>query len=181
MIYKIAIGMVIAVLAANLPPLFQPLFRLLQSLYIAFPAGIQGIVLLLLRVGTGILFVLHGYPKMTHLQQWAKSLKMPIALCFLSALSMLLGGICLVLGLLTPLASLAIFGSMAFAVVLEISQGLPFVARDPYLIPPDQYKGPKGQGEPPSWEKAFLYCLMLLTIAVLGPGAFSLDALWLAR
>jgi putative oxidoreductase len=66
---------------------------------------------------------------------------------------------------------------MAFAAYLEIKQGLPFVARDPYLIPQGQYEGPNGKGEPPSWEKAFMYCLMLLAIGVLGPGAFSLDAL----
>jgi putative oxidoreductase len=70
---------------------------------------------------------------------------------------------------------------MAYAMVLEISQGLPFVAPDPYEIPSGQYEGPNGKGEPPSWEKAFIYCLMLIAIAVLGPGAFSLDALLFGR
>ncbi len=148
----------------------------LKSIYLGFPSGIEGLVLLLLRVGTGVLFMLHGYPKLTHLKTWANSLKMPVFLCFLSAFSMVAGGVCLVLGLLTPLASVAILGSMIFAMVLEISQGLPFVARDPYLIPEGQYEGPKGKGEPPSWEKAFMYCLMLIVIAVLGPGLFSFDA-----
>jgi putative oxidoreductase len=150
--------------------------NLLNGMYFGFPGGLQGLTLLVLRVGVGILFWLHGYPKMMHLQQWSRSLKIPIALCFLSALSMSLGGICLVIGLLTPFASIAILGSMVFAMVLEIAQGLPFVARDPYLIPVGQYEGPRGKGEPPSWEKAFMYCLMLIAIAVLGPGAFSLDA-----
>lgn len=158
-----------------------PILSLLSSLYVGFPDGLQGATLLLFRVGVGVLFVLHGYPKITHLQQWANSLHMSIALCFLSALSMVAGGICLIVGLLTPLASITIFGSMAFAMVLEISQGVPFVARDPYLIPPGQYMGPKGQGEPPSWEKAFMYCLMLVVIAGLGPGAFSIDALIFRR
>jgi putative oxidoreductase len=153
----------------------------LKLLYLGFPAGIEGYVLLLFRVGTGVLFMLHGYPKLTHLRTWANSLKMPIFLCFLSAFSMVAGGVCLVLGFLTPLASIAILGSMIFAMVLEISQGLPFVARDPYLIPQGQYEGPKGKGEPPSWEKAFMYCLMLIAIAVLGPGLFSLDATLFSR
>lgn len=153
-----------------------PGFDLLQSLYLGFPGGIQGDTLLLLRVGVGILFVLHGYPKITHLNQWSKGVKMPVPLCFLSALSMLAGGVFLVVGLLTPLASVAILASMVFAMVLEMSHGSPFVARDPYLIPPGQYEGPRGKGEPPSWEKAFMYCLMLIAIAVLGPGLFSLDA-----
>lgn len=175
MIYNFAIGLVVSLLisriASNLPGL-----NLLNSLYIDFPDGISGITLLLLRVGTGVLFILHGYPKITHLQQWSSALKMPIALCFLSALSMIMGGLCLIIGFLTPLASVAILLSMLFAMFLEISQGLPFVARDPYQIPAGQYEGPKGKGEPPSWEKAFMYCLMLIAIAVLGPGAFSLDA-----
>jgi putative oxidoreductase len=175
MIYHVAIGFALSLLLASVSDNI-PLLNLLNNLYIGFPAGIPGITLLLLRLGTGILFMLHGYPKITHLRIWADGLKMPIALCFLSALSMILGGICLVLGLLTPLASIAILGSMLFAMVLEISQGLPFIARDPYEIPAGQYEGPKGKGEPPSWEKAFMYCLMLLAIAVLGPGAFSLDA-----
>lgn len=149
----------------------------LSFLYLGFPSGIEGWTLLLLRVGVGILFVQHGYPKITHLKLWASALKMPTFLCFLSALSMVAGGICLGLGFLTPLSSLAILGSMAFAMVLEIAQGSPFVARDPYLIPEGQYEGPAGKGEPPSWEKAFMYCVMLITIAVFGPGAFSLDAL----
>ncbi len=176
MVYKFILGLAIALLFSGSNPLLSGL-TMLHQLYPGFPAGIEGIVLLVLRLGTGLLFMLHGYPKLTHLQQWASSLKLPQFLCFLSALSMVAGGICLILGFLTPLASIAIFISMAFAAYLEIRQGLPFVARDPYLIPEGQYEGPRGKGEPPSWEKAFMYCLMLAAIAVVGPGEFSLDAL----
>ncbi len=148
----------------------------IDHLYLGFPSGAQGATLLMLRVGVGVLFMLHGYPKITHLQQWSKGVKMPIPLCVLSALSMIGGGVFLVVGLLTPLASVTILGSMVFAIILEIKLGFPFVANDPYMIPTGQYEGPLGKGEPPSWEKAFMYCLMLIAIAVLGPGAFSLDA-----
>ncbi len=172
MIYNLTIAVLFASNAFNLPVL-----NWLSFLYLGFPAGIEGWTLLLLRVSVGILFMQHGYPKITHLRLWSSALHMPVFLCFLSALSMVVGGICLVLGLLTPLASVAILGSMVFAMGLEIAQGLPFLARDPYLIPQGQYEGPKGKGEPPSWEKAFMYCLLLIVIAVLGPGAFSLDAL----
>lgn len=55
------------------------------------------------------------------------------------------------------------------------------VARDPYLIPEGQYKGPKEKGELPSWEKAYMYSIMLIAIAVLVPGAYSLDALIFGR
>ncbi|OKH52155.1 DoxX family protein [Calothrix sp. HK-06] len=175
MIYKFALGLITFLLATNTSSI--PLgINLLSSLNPVFPAGIVGWALLILRVSTGGLFILHGYPKVTHLKQWANSMHMPIFMCFLSAWSMFLGGFALIIGFLTLLATLPIFASMVFAAFLEITSGKPFVARDPYLIPEDQYKGPLGKGEPPSWEKAFMYCVMLITIAVLGPGAFSLDA-----
>jgi putative oxidoreductase len=179
MIYSFFLGITIAFLLASSSHL--PALNLLNSLYIAFPAGIEGWTLLLLRVSVGVLFLFHGYPKITHLQLWSNGLKMPVYLCFISAFSMLGGGVCLILGLLTPLASVAILGSMVFAMILEIIQGLPFVGSDPYLIPDGEYEGPKGKGEPPSWEKAYMYCILLIAIAVFGPGAFSLDALLFGR
>lgn len=160
-------------LLLNLP---RPVLSLLDFFYIGFPSGLLGVLLLAVRVSIGLLFVLHGLPKIKHLRTWAADIKMPVFLCFLSALSMFLGGFFLVLGLLTPLAALAILASMLFAMILEMSKGSPFVAQDPFQIPADQYVGPNGQGEPPSWEKAFLYVVILSAIAVLGPGAFSLDA-----
>jgi putative oxidoreductase len=178
MIYKFALGVAIALLVAKVSPHQAELsLKVFSSLNPVFPAGLPGWALLFLRAGVGGLFLLHGYPKITHLREWSDSMKMPLFLCFLSAASMLAGGVCLILGLLTLLASLPILGSMLFAIYLDLSHRLPFVASDPYLIPKGQYEGPNGKGEPPSWEKAFMYCLMLVAIAVLGPGAYSLDAL----
>ncbi|MEA5507536.1 DoxX family protein [Halotia wernerae UHCC 0503] len=180
MIYQFALGVAIAFLLAafNFPQLSP---HLLSALYNVYPDGFPGLALLLLRVSVGGLFIIHGYPKITHLQQWAESLKMPVFLCFLSAASMLGGGIFLIVGFLTLLATLPILCSMIFAIYVHVSGGKPFVAKDPYLIPEDQYQGPLGKGEPPSWEKAFMYCVMLIAIAVLGPGAYSLDALTFGR
>ena len=158
----------------------ETVLNLYQSLYLSFPVGIQGLTLLVLRVGLGILFVLHGFPKVTHLQTWSKALGMPIYLCFLSAYSMFLGGFCLVAGFLTPLVCVFLICSMAFALVLEITQGLPFVAPDPYLIPEGEYEGADGKGEPPSQEKAFVFNLMLIVLTIFGPGAFSIDA-WITN
>ena len=148
-----------------------------DSLFSSYPSGLQGITLLLLRLFVGAAFILHGYPKIKYLRTWANALKTPVWLCFLSAASMLGGGVFLILGLLTPLASFAILVSMAYAMVLEISQGLPFVARDPYLIPEGQYRGPMGIGEPPSWEKAGMYVVTCLVLIFFGGGAYSFDAL----
>ncbi|MEH1883807.1 MULTISPECIES: DoxX family protein [unclassified Nostoc] len=176
MIYKFATGVAIAFFLGSFNfPQLSP--HLLSSLSPVYPDGFPGLALLLLRVSLGWLFILHGYPKITHLQQWAESLKTPVVLCFLSAASMVGGGIFLIIGFLTLLDTLPILCSMIFAIYLDISGSKPFVAQDPYLIPEDQYKGPLGKGEPPSWEKAFMYCVMLIAIAVLGPGAYSLDTL----
>ena len=160
--------------AFNFPQLS---LHLLSSLSPVYADGFPGLALLLLRVSLGWLFILHGYPKITHLRRWAESLKTPVFLCFLSAASMLGGGIFLIIGFLTLLATLPILCSMIFAIYLHITGSKPFVAQDPYLIPEEQYQGALGQGEPPSWVKAFMYCVMLIAIAVLGPGAYSLDAL----
>ncbi len=159
--------------AANFPRLD---LRLVSTLAAVYPDGLSGLALLLLRVSVGGLFILHGYPKLTHLQSWATALKMPVFLCFVSAATMFGGGICLILGFLTLLATLPILGSMLFALYLDVRDGQPFVAQDPYLIPEGQYRGPKGIGEPPSWEKAFIYCVILIAIAILGPGLYSVDA-----
>ncbi len=177
--YKLAFGFPIGLfltthVSYHLPALGT---NLLSSVNNEYPGGILGVVLLLLRVSVGVLFVLHGYPKITHLKQWADSMKMPMFLCFISAATMLGGGLFLIVGFLTLLATLPILASMAFAMFLDVKKGAPFVASDPYLIPEGEYTGPKGQGEPPSWEKAFMYCVMLITIAGFGPGAYSLDAL----
>ena len=148
-----------------------------RTLYSSFPEGKIGYTLLVLRVVVGILFVLHGYPKINHLQTWSKALKMPIYMCAVSAYTMFLGGFCLMAGFLTPLACLFIISSMTFALYLEIKQGLPFVAPDPYLIPEGDYDGPNGKGEPPSQEKAFIFDVILIALLILGPGAYSVDAL----
>ncbi|MEC4817702.1 MAG: DoxX family protein [Scytonema sp. PMC 1069.18] len=176
MIYKFGLGFVLAFLMAsfNLP---EPGLHFFSGLYDFYPGGFIGIMLLVLRASVGVLFIIHGSPKIINLRAWAESLKMPVGLCFVSALSMILGGICLIVGLLTLLATLPLLCSMGVAIYLHISQHKPFVAKDPYQIPSDEYKGPKGKGEPPSWEKAYMYCIMLLTIAVIGPGAYSVDAL----
>ena len=161
-----------------MPNILELISNLLTSLYAIFPANLQAWALLTLRVGLGVLFVLHGYPKLTHLKMWSDALKMPIYLCFLSAFSMFLGGFCLIAGFLTPFACLALLCSMVFALILEITQGLPFVAIDPYLIPEGEYEGADGKGEPPSQEKAFVFILMLIILFVFGAGSFSVDA-WL--
>lgn len=157
----------------------EVLSRLLSELYPDFIAGSQGYMLLVFRVVVGFLFILHGLPKLKHLKTWSAALGAPLPLCFLSAAFMVVGGTGLILGLLTPFSSLSILVSMIYAIVIELIKGDPMVAPDPYLLG-EYYEGPEGQkGEPPSYEKALIFSLMLLLLIVFGPGTYSLDALLL--
>lgn len=146
----------------------------------AAPSPLAQGALLILRLFMGVCFIRHGWPKLRNLQTWAQGLNTPAWLCFLSAGSMWAGGIALLPGLLTPLAALAILVSMAYAMVLEIRSGFPFIAPDPYLIPEGDYAGPMGVGEPPSWEKAAMYVVMCLVLMGCGGGFLSLDNLLIA-
>ncbi len=153
---------------------------LLSSLYPDFIVGPQGYMLLVFRAIVGLLFILHGLPKLQNLQIWSVALGAPLPLCLLSAGFMVVGGIGLILGVLTPFASASILVSMVYALVLEIIAGDPLVAPDPYQLG-KYYEGPDGRkGEPPSMEKALVFTIILTLIIVFGPGAYSLDALWLA-
>ncbi len=153
------------------------MISLLSSLYPDFLAGGQGYMLLAFRFIVGLLFVLHGLPKLKNLKTWSGALGAPLPLCFLSAGFMEVGGVGLMLGLLTPFASASILVSMLYALFLELVKGDPLIAPDPYELG-DYYEGPNGdKGEPPSMEKALVFSLMLTLIIVFGPGAYSLDAL----
>jgi len=144
------------------------------------PSTLAQAALLVLRVFVGICFIRHGWPKLRNLKTWSEALKTPAWLCFLSAFSMWGAGIALIPGLLTPLAALAIAGSMTYAMLLEIRLGFPFIAPDPYQIPEGDYAGPMGVGEPPSWEKATMYVVMCGVLATCGGGLWSLDNLLIA-
>ncbi|MCP9833926.1 MULTISPECIES: DoxX family protein [unclassified Cyanobium] len=144
------------------------------------PSPAAGVGLLLLRLFVGVAFIRHGWPKLRNLKTWSTAMKTPEWLCFLSAASMWGAGIALIPGLLTPLAALAILVSMAYAMVLELVSGTPFIAPDPYQIPEGDYAGPMGVGEPPSWEKAAMYVVMCLVLITSGGGLFSLDDLLIA-
>jgi len=152
----------------------------IELLVPAAPSTAGQAALLVLRVFVGICFIRHGWPKLRNLGTWAAAMKTPKWLCFLSAASMFGAGIALLPGLLTPLAALAILVSMAYATVLEILSGFPFIAPDPYQIPAGDYAGPMGVGEPPSWEKAAMYVVMCLVLIACGGGLFSLDNLLMA-
>ena len=91
--------------------------------------GIGSAAMLLLRLVVGAAFVLHGWPKIQHPFDWmGPGAPVPGLMQGLSALAELGGGIALVLGLLTRLASLGLVCNMVAALALvHLPHGDPFV------------------------------------------------------
>jgi len=127
------------------------------------PAGNFG--LLLVRLVMGSAFVLHGMMKIPHAMSWmGPQSNVPGALQALAALSECGGGMALIVGLLTPLAALGIVCTMIGALVLvHFPNGDPFV------------------GKNRSFELPLMYLVSALALASVGPGKFSLDALFFGR
>lgn len=117
--------------------------------------------LLVLRLVMGAAFVLHGWPKIQNPFGWmGPEAPFPAILIALAALAEFGGGLALISGLLTRLASLGIISTMVVAIgMVHVPQGDPFV----------------GQGGP-SWELAAVYLACAILFLLLGPGRISLDA-----
>ena len=118
------------------------------------------VALLAMRVVAGLAFVLHGWPKIQNPFGWmGPDAFAPGPLQALAALSEFGGGLCLILGLLMPLASLGIASTMLVAVYLHaIVRGDPFVST--------------GGG---SYELAAVYLCLCMVFLATGPGRFSAD------
>jgi putative oxidoreductase len=119
--------------------------------------------LLILRLVVGAAFILHGWPKIQTPFGWmGPAAPVPGFLQGLAALAEFGGGMALIVGLLTRLASLGIMTNMIVAIgMVHVPKGDPFV-------------NPKGG---PSWELAAVYLACMVLFLLLGPGRFSLDAL----
>jgi putative oxidoreductase len=118
--------------------------------------------LLLVRLVIGVAFVLHGWPKMQNPTGWMGAEGAPPG--FLQAVAAVFeagGGVLLAAGLLTRVAALGLASVMVGALALaHIPKGDPFVA----------------PGKP-SAELATVYLVVMLLVAAVGPGSYSLDAL----
>ena len=134
--------------------------RLLQP--VAQPAFASA-ALLLLRLVVGAAFVLHGWGKIQNPFDWVPPqapISLPAFFQFLAALSEFGGGIGLILGLLTPIASLGIGCTMAVAVYFHS-----MVTKDPFV----------NMTGGPSYEPALVFLGIAILFLALGPGRFSLD------
>jgi putative oxidoreductase len=119
--------------------------------------------LLLLRLAMGVAFVFHGWPKIQNPMGWmGAEATVPAFLQTLAAVAEFGGGMALVVGLLTRLASLGIATNMIVALcMVHLPMGHPFVGK------------PGG----PSFELAAVYLACAVLFLLLGPGRWSLDAL----
>lgn len=127
----------------------------------SFSVGVSA-GLLLLRLAAGVAFMFHGYGKITNPFGWmGAEAGVPGVLQAAAAVSEFGGGLCWMLGLLTPIASLGLVCTMAVAVHLHA-----VVLKDPFVA------GGPGEG---SYELALLYLCIAILLLLAGPGRFSLD------
>jgi putative oxidoreductase len=140
----------------------------MHHFYPYFISGQGAFGLLLLRLVMGAAFILHGWPKIQDPLKWMEGLGLghiPSFLQAIAAFAEFAGGIALILGLLTPIAAFLLFCQMIGALVLvHFPQGDPFV---------------RVGGS--SYELPLLYLVLSILLMLLGPGRFSLDALWVKQ
>lgn len=126
-----------------------------------FIGDYQGLALFLLRVALGIVFIVHGLPKIKNLAGTRKGFEQmgvpaPALTSLFAALAEFVGGILLVVGIYTGWASLAlainILGAMLF-----VKWKQPFVA---------------------GWEFDLVLFIMAITLLLAGAGSYTLASYW---
>jgi len=100
------------------------------------PTKYKDFGLLILRLGIGGSFVVHGFPKLiAGPKKWAwlggnmKNVGIDFApefWGFMAAFSECVGGLCVAIGFFTPIASLLLFITMMIATLMHLKQGDPF-------------------------------------------------------
>jgi putative oxidoreductase len=124
-----------------------------------YTASAFNIAFLILRVGTGILMIHHGYDKLVHFQQYVPKFINFMGLGSSVSLSLVVFSeffcsIFIMLGLFTRLAAIPLMISTAVAVAKGHNMDI------------------LGEGE-----HASLFFLIYVTIFILGPGRISVDGL----
>lgn len=119
--------------------------------------------LLILRVGIGIMFMCHGFPKLTAGPEvWAKlggALSAvginfaPTFMGFMAAISEFGGGLLLVLGLATRPACFFLLSTMVVATLMHVNRGDPFG----------------------KYSHALESAILFFSLLFIGPGKISLD------
>jgi putative oxidoreductase len=128
---------------------------------------LRPLALTTLRVAIGVIMLAHGWRKLSDMQSWIETVEglgiaWPEGMAWLSMTAEFFGGILLVVGLLTPLAGIAIFANLMVAIfTVHRGQGL--------------FAGEGG------FELPLILGLTALYLAFRGAGPLSLDAWFLRR
>lgn len=138
--------------------------KLRALIFLAVSNRRLGAALLLLRLFVGIAFIQHGSGKLMHPSEFAAEFGIPVWLGLATMLTQFIGGILLILGVLTPMAALSIAGTMIPATIFLIQRGEPFI-------------NPTGH----SWENSAFYLVAGICLALSGAGRWSLDACLFGR
>src|SRR5437016_224421 len=100
----------------------------MNRIYGGFHGGRVGRALLLLRLIVGLAFIFHGWPKIQNVAAFAGTMKLPVWLAGVAAYTEVVGGMLLILGLLTVVAALFIAIEMLVALfMVHFPAGHPFV------------------------------------------------------
>ncbi len=119
------------------------------------------LILLLVRLGFGYVFIVHGWGKIQHPFNWMGEISpVPGFMQGLASLAEFGGGIAMVLGLVTRLAAAGLICTMAVATYAHLG-----VFGDPLVSSTGGH----------SAELAMSYLLLSFLLLVFGPGRFSLD------
>lgn len=122
------------------------------------------LVLLMMRVGFGLMMAAHGYNhffrggRIPGTGRWFESLGMKPGRfhAILASTTEIGAGLLLAIGLLTPLAAAGLIGTMVVAIGTYHRKNGFFITKE-------------------GWEYTALICVACITIATLGPGEWSVD------
>jgi putative oxidoreductase len=151
---------------------FNPIFNTIQDLIVI------SIAILFPRIFVGALFIVHGIPKLfgparKPMRDRMKQLGIPGTLFDLVGLLEVLGGIALLLGILTKIAASLLAIEMIGTTIFNITKLYKAPLPRGYVEP--MFKATKGYMF--GWELDTVLLASCIAIALIGPGVFSIDSL----